>query len=178
MDNLTLMDDNISSIESVRGIVAPLSDATYARTVEAVFAGSVGKHLRHMLDHYQQFFRGWPERLVDYDCRERSQAVETSVADGVQQIDRLCELLSGLRNAAQQDPALLSATLQVRYASSPEMITGLLTDSTLSREMAFLHSHTVHHIAMMTVILQQVGVAADRRLALAPSTARHEDQLV
>jgi len=50
-----------------------------------------------------------------------------------------------------------------------EVVTGW---STLGRELAFVNSHTIHHQALIAVLLELSGVQVPDHLGLAPSTPR------
>ncbi len=47
------------------------------------------------------------------------------------------------------------------------------TDSTLERELAMLASHTVHHYAIVALLLRIKGVVVPETFGVAPSTQRH-----
>jgi hypothetical protein len=46
-------------------------------------------------------------------------------------------------------------------------------ESSLSRELQVLSSHTVHHFALIAVTLRAHGVQMDPDFGMAPSTLRH-----
>ena len=50
------------------------------------------------------------------------------------------------------------------------------TYSSIAREMQFLHTHTVHHMAIIKLILKQAGVVIDEQLGVAPSTLKYQSE--
>jgi hypothetical protein len=44
----------------------------------------------------------------------------------------------------------------------------------VARELQFLQSHTVHHYAVIHLMLLQQGIRPDPEFGVAPSTLRHE----
>jgi hypothetical protein len=46
-------------------------------------------------------------------------------------------------------------------------------ESSLSRELQVLSSHTIHHFALIAVTLRAHGVQMDADFGMAPSTLRH-----
>ena len=45
--------------------------------------------------------------------------------------------------------------------------------SSLARELQFLTSHTIHHFAVIALILRAMDVEVDREFGVAPSTLRY-----
>jgi len=43
-------------------------------------------------------------------------------------------------------------------------------DSSLQRELTYLHSHTVHHIAQISLALRVMGIKIDDQMGIAPAT--------
>jgi hypothetical protein len=66
---------------------------------------------------------------------------------------------------SHDEPVLVSAML-----TGGETVTGW---STLGRELAFVASHTIHHQALIAMLLGVQDVDAPDRLGYAPSTPRH-----
>ena len=68
----------------------------------------------------------------------------------------------------------------VRSMDDPVLVTSLVTPagesvtgwSTLGRELAYVNSHTIHHHALIAVLLALADVPVPDRLGLAPSTPR------
>src|ERR1041384_5772438 len=56
-----------------------VDDDTYAFMVAAPYSASIGKHYRHVIDHFECLVRGLRTGIIDYDNRERDLKLETSV---------------------------------------------------------------------------------------------------
>jgi len=139
---------------------------------EEMFAGDrpdrqpIGAHLRHALDHMNCFVRGLPEGIVDYDSRDRDAAIESDPR-------LLRKLLHELMDALRSIPgARLGDVIQVRQTAS--MDTEPLTlNSTVERELVFLSSHTIHHLALVVQFCREEGVNLPDETELAYSTSAH-----
>ena len=57
--------------------------------------GSIGGHLRHILDFYQNFLAGIESGRIDYNLRQRDVLIER---DPVYAIKRLSETIAALRS--------------------------------------------------------------------------------
>lgn len=144
-----------------------------ARVPLAVYAGDdgitrgAGPHFRHVLEHYSCFLAGWASGRIDYDSRPREAALETdpSVARA-----RLDEILAGL---ATLEPDALARPVEVRLECGEGAEGDQWSLSTVRRELQFLLSHTVHHCALIGLLLDQQGIDPGPDFGVAPSTLRH-----
>ncbi len=159
----------VSMLDQCRGLVVVLSEATYTTESRTLAGGTIGKHLRHVLDHYQAVLSGvGSDCSVDYDERERNVPMETDRGAAIEGIDRVLAGLDGVRAC---DPGL-PLRLRVMVAADG---TSLELSSTLGRELAFATHHAVHHQAMIAAIARELGSPVDVRFGRAPSTLHFED---
>jgi uncharacterized damage-inducible protein DinB len=148
-------------------IVEAVDDAAYSRPSAVLRGGSIGKHLRHTLDHYAAIVAhavgGEP---IDYDHRARGVSVETDRVAARSHIAMLRTGVAGLRGAA-------SEPVTIRVMVSGDGAEALL-ESTVAREVAFATHHGVHHVAMMKAIAGEMGVEFGDEVGKAPSTIQYE----
>lgn len=148
--------------------VRQLDDAAYAADSATIRGGTIGKHVRHVLDHFRAAIeQGTAGRVIDYDHRERNVPMETDRAAALAAIDTLGERLGTLRESDLVLPVRVRVMLT---ADGAEVELG----STLGRELAFAAHHAVHHHAMLKAMASEFGVHAPPEFGKAPSTLRHE----
>ncbi|MEZ5314210.1 MAG: DinB family protein [Thermoanaerobaculia bacterium] len=166
MDPLTpVLAANLHCLDQAIVLLERMPESAFAR-VDTRHARTAGPHLRHVLDHYSSFLSGLPEFRIDYDARERDPRLETSIAFAV---DRLREISGGL---VLLDQELLEMPIEVRLESGgPEE--EQWSRSTVRRELQFLLSHTVHHFALIALVLERHGVEVPEDFGVAPSTLKH-----
>lgn len=140
-------------------IVAGLDPADYARGKDG--RGSIGAHIRHNLDFVECFLRGAQAGLIDYSARERQASVETDPAAAIEKIGRLA---AALRDMSFTEGELIG----VRSETDPSTV----YQSSIGRELEFLHSHTIHHYALISERLKAIGAETDETFGVAPSTLR------
>lgn len=161
----TLIEDNLGCLEQGIRLLQNLSRDLYARPCATCFNSSIGGHVRHNTDHYEQFLAGLPEGRIDYDARSRNREVETDpeVAGA---------LLERLRDALAAVPAeSLDAEVEVRMDGGG---CSEWTRSSLRRELQFLISHTIHHYALIVAIAGAHGFTEfPAGFGVAPSTLKH-----
>lgn len=138
------------------------------RAAEPAAAGrvwaAVGAHLRHCVDHFTAFFRGVPRGTVDYDARDRDPELEADPERMLAEFARIGLMLD--RIALMPGNRELAVLQLAAPGAAPRP-----ASSTLERELVFLSSHTVHHLALMIRLAAEHGVELPGELGVAFSTA-------
>ena len=158
---------NCTSLSFLHDQISVIPESFYRRTPELT-AGSVGGHMRHILEHYLALYEGLAEGVVCYDSRNRNKALEESPAAALKLLNDLNSWLYTLSSQADQ-PLTLAALTDGNPDSQP-----LKTRTTLSRELLFLHSHTIHHKAIIAMLMKEKGIKVPASFGVAPSTLRHQ----
>lgn len=127
---------------------------------------SIGAHLRHGLDHMMCFVRGMESGAVQYNERDRDATME-------QNPDAFREVLRATSVTIEAIPAerlgeAISVTDVAAPASPP-----VTASSTVERELMFLSSHMIHHLAVIEHMCRQLGVELPTDFSLAYSTATY-----
>lgn len=131
---------------------------------------AIGPHLRHCLDHAVCFLRGLRSGVIEYDARDRDLRVEND-ADYYREVARgVMDQLAGI------SPATLPNGIKVCQISAPGAPLTTV-ESTIERELLFLSGHTIHHLAIVTQIAKERGIAIGSELSIAFSTAAHRESL-
>jgi hypothetical protein len=140
------------------------------RTPESTYAGvrngprPVGPQFRHVLDHYRRFLSGLESARIDYDDRERDPALETDRRAARRTIRELIGDLSLL------DGERLDLASEARLECGLGAEEDQWSRTTLRRELHFLLSHTIHHYALIGLLLAEHGVDPGADFGVAPST--------
>lgn len=159
----SLILSNQSLLEQAISFVASLGEQDYVRSYAEVFSSSIGQHVRHCVEHYEEFIHAVrDERELDYEKRPRDASVETNPRKAIHRLETIRNSLgssiSGCRAIVIWDNALeTSAT------------------SSVSRELHFLLSHTVHHFALIGVIASLAGLRVPKGFGVAPSTLKFRE---
>jgi len=160
---------NIQYLEQGMELIRRLDDEMYATCTENPYRGGVGAQYRHCLDFYDCFLRGLPSEKIDYSSRERDGLVETDRGHALQKTEAICEALRGLR--ADRLGQTIEVKAEKTSPGAPEW-----TASSAARELQFLISHTIHHYALIAVLLKMQGYEVAREFpdfGVAPSTLSH-----
>lgn len=144
-----------------RELLRQIDDELYTSLVPPLFEYGVGSHFRHCLDSYRCFFAGLTAGRIDYDRRERDELIArhrdcaiASLEGMITQLQRLSLSDHSVQLWARQDSPHWSST-------------------SLERELQFLLSHTVHHYALIALMLRVQGFAPAAEFGIAPSTLEY-----
>lgn len=149
-------------------LLSVLSAEDYCAQTAGFYTSSVGKHLRHNIGHFTAFFDGLDAKRIDYECRERNTLIEESREAAAELIRKYMHQLDALRSHAE-------ITLEVREESEAGLHQRDWLPSSLGRELQFLLGHTVHHNALIAMIVHGRGVTLPASFGVAPSTQRYEE---
>jgi uncharacterized damage-inducible protein DinB len=160
-----LINENIALLDQATSIISDLSDAVYINDESPYFLSGVGRHLRHILDFYQNLVNFDGQR-IDYDIRARSREIETDRTRAMKQIDAIRGVLVKL---GPMDKAVVVKNDDGGHRAADSGF----SPSTIGRELQFLASHTVHHYAFIAMILRLQDIQPPAEFGIAPSTLRY-----
>lgn len=157
-----LVKENVATLTQAVDLLERLSDRLFTNNEDAWFRSGVGRHMRHIMDFYTTFLEGLPAGLIDYDTRRRRPDLETNRTAAAA---RLAEIIDALKCIEDVNREVLSKT--DGHRRDP---TAAFSSSTVGRELQFLAFHTVHHFAMVAMILDRQGFQTPENFGIAPST--------
>ena len=147
-------------------LVEALTDEEYTRKPVGVVESSIGGHVRHNLDHVAALLRDLPTGRVCYDHRDRGTDVER---DRVSALDEVLRLERALLAFAWGD---VPASVALSALVAPDLPPALVPTSA-ERELAFVASHTIHHNALVRVMVKLIGAPVPAEFGYAQSTIAH-----
>lgn len=165
-DTARLVEENLLTLAQLRRMVAALAPERYRQAFGEHGRHTLGKHVRHIIDHYDALLDGLDrgEEVIDYEQRRRDEALEQWPQQAASHLAGIESRLSAL------DGEPWSAALTLAYPLDDERLS--LTSS-LNRELAFLTSHSIHHMAIIALLAEQSGIHLPESFGVHPSTLRH-----
>ncbi|GAA6008253.1 uncharacterized protein JCM10292_004106 [Rhodotorula paludigena] len=174
---------------------AVTTDELLSRQSQLSPGSTVGKHARHLLDHYRLLLQGVsdadspasaassvatafpsstrapPPIHVNYDLRTRNLAAETSHSACVESFE---QLRAQLRHVTAQGRGVDAERVVRLHATTPVQVE---VGSTFARELWFASFHAVHHFALIRVIATgELGVTVPKDFGVAPATLVHRQE--
>ncbi len=151
----------ISELGRAAGMIAVVDDVNYRR--QANGSGSVGAQFRHNLDFINAFLKGVKVGRIDYGKRERDLRLENDRSAAIAQIEVLKAMIERLETRSMLN------SISVRS----EIESSLWFPSSILRELEFVHSHMVHHHALIAEKLLGYGIHVEKDFGVAPSTLQY-----
>ena len=164
----TIVDDNVAYLRQGEQLIAGLDVATYTHSAPPLYTSGIGGHLRHCIDHYIRFLDGLPGRQIDYNQRDRDAHIESDPMHARQVIQALIERLESLAEVDLDQPVQSMMDCGRHEEAN-------FAASSVCRELQFLISHTVHHYALIAMILRHQGEQPPADFGVAPSTIQYRE---
>src|SRR4030095_298800 len=140
-----------------------LTDEQYAQPSKTLFNATIGQHVRHIIELFLCLEKGYESGLVNYEKRKRDLVIETDK-------DFANRLLQKIHtNLEKPDKKLrLEASYDEHYAATIGVTTNYY------REIIYNLEHTVHHMALIRVGVNEVStITLPQDFGVASSTIKY-----
>ncbi len=163
-----LIEATIETLEQVRSLITLCAGDQYDQASVHSMSG-VGRHVRHILDHFIAVKGGAESGLIDYNVRQRDSDIESNSQLALQRTDELIDWLSVLGREDVQPGSKIQVVTEISVNQTKTMA----MESNLDRELCYLINHTVHHLSYASLVAKQLGFTVDDSIGLAPGTATY-----
>jgi hypothetical protein len=155
-----LLERTIEEFARASSLIESIEDRIYTQGLET--RGSIGAHIRHNFDIAGSFLSGLQTGKIDYTQRKRNPRIEQ---DRQYATTRIRDLVAVLQCIPEE-------ILNRRAVVRSEIDDDVWHNSSVMRELEFVHSHTVHHHAVVAEKLKAFGVEVSDGFGAAPSTLK------
>ena len=139
-----------------------LSDVQYTHTSNVLSKSSIGQHVRHIIEMFVCLEEGYEQGVVNYEARKRDRQIETERSMAIELLKKIFE---GLEKA---DKALVMEASFDEDSNEP-----LRFDTNYYREVAYNLEHTIHHMALIKLGIQEVSdIRIPENFGVASSTIK------
>nr|BBJ02374.1 hypothetical protein YBY_02220 [Marinobacter nauticus] len=161
-----LIEENTLAIDQLVNLLNALPSEGYRQSFGVKKPQVIGKHVRHIIDHYTALLSAssHPGALLDYENRHRELVLETDRRAGR---DQLVSIAQQLRNQLSHG---FEDGLVMRHNSAGVQ---QVVSTSVERELVFLASHTIHHMAIIGMLAEQAGMEVSADFGVHPSTLRY-----
>jgi len=123
-----------------------LSDAEYTQPSNMLFNATIGQHVRHVIELFIELEKGYESGTVNYENRKRDYRIETDKALAALLLQSIYEAIN------RPDKKLL---LEAAYNEDVAQV--LTIETNYYREVMYNLEHTVHHMALIRVGINEVS---------------------
>lgn len=149
--------------EQLINLLDQLSDDEYKQPLPIILNASIGQHVRHIVELFQELQQGLATGMVNYDNRKRDYFLESNR----QQAMEIIALIPSL--SRMEDRSLILSGI---YSVEEEKEIQLL--SNYYRELIYNIEHAIHHMALLRVAAQHfTNIFLPDDFGMAVSTQRH-----
>lgn len=160
-----LQQTNIEIIDQLIDLLNEIDIRVYKDALQPLHLCTVGQHVRHITEFYLCALRGYENGIVDYDARERNILIEIDKDFTVKTLENVKYQLKIL----QTDRNLI---LKSKFGGDETMN----IPSSFFRELTYLTEHTIHHLAIIKIGLNEVypEIEIPKNFGVAHSTIRYQ----
>ncbi|MFY0665970.1 MAG: hypothetical protein JXQ97_15210 [Natronospirillum sp.] len=165
-DMSVLWREAIGVMQRLEHWLAQVSHTEYSGRCESLPHGQTpGRHVRHILDHYLALSAALSGGTdIDYEHRQRDPLVEADPQHALTLLQRVQKALAPHMQQGDQ-------TLTLDYCTDDG---NAQVTTTLARELVFLTQHSIHHFALVEMLVVIQGGAMPPGFGVNPSTRRYE----
>lgn len=146
--------------------IRQLTPAAYVQPCTNLVNNTIGQHVRHIIELFQCLENGYPEGVVNYENRKRDAAIETDKELALQLLQTI------YLNLGRPDKQLVLNASYDDHSTEPVSIT-----TNYFREIAYNLEHTIHHMALIRVGINEVStIELPENFGVASSTVKHRKQ--
>jgi hypothetical protein len=126
--------------------LSQLSEAEYTQPSRVLSAATIGQHVRHIIELFLCLENGYEEGIINYEKRKRDHRIETDKGFAADILKKVYQLL---------DKPNKEIILQAEdYCETAEIVN---IPSNYYREVAYNLEHTIHHMALIRVGVNEVS---------------------
>ena len=147
-----LININKTSLEDTLSMLDKIDPNLYYKKLSIIHNNSISMHFRHIDDFWSCFYSGLQSKKIDYNKRNRNKELENSKDKMREKITLTIKLLKKIS----------SETLTV----SDQLIepgSRIEINSNTNRELLFLYEHTIHHIYIIRMVLNSLGIEVENK---------------
>jgi hypothetical protein len=160
-----LQQTNIEIIDQLIDLLNDIDSMIYKNALQPLHYSTVGQHVRHITEFYLCALKGYENGFVDYDARERNLLIEIDKDFTVKILEDVKLQLKSLKS----DQNLI---LKSKFGGDEAME----IPSSFFRELTYLIEHTIHHLAIIKIGLNEVypEINIPKNFGVAHSTIRYQ----
>jgi len=155
---------SIEMVQQLSTISGQLEENDYSRPLDLLSGNTIGKHIRHVYELYDELLLGLNSSNVNYDARKRNLQIERDPVFANSFASSLVEKLLSMK-----DDGIIH--LKGSYGQAPDII----VNTSIGRELAYNIEHSIHHMAIIQICIKHYFhyVQLDENFGVAFSTQNY-----
>jgi hypothetical protein len=146
------------------GSLQQLSNEEYMKMCPTLFNATIGQHVRHIIELFICLEQGYEKGLVNYEKRKRDYSIEVNKEVAIALLDEI-----PAKFYKHDKNLLLEATYDELSNDT------ILISTNYFRELVYNLEHTIHHMALIRVGINEVSsVKVPEEFGVASSTIKYK----
>ena len=148
------------------GTLDQLTQQEYVQPCSTLFNNTIGQHVRHIIELFQCLETGYDAGMVNYEKRRRDLLIETDKEFAARLLQEI------FSNLSRTNKELILEAIYDEHATEPITIS-----TNYYREIAYNLEHTIHHMALIRVGVNEVStIELPEDFGVASSTVKYRKQ--
>lgn len=163
---MTLSQAATNILDQLAELVKQIHDTDYMTPSEILNGATIGAHIRHTIEFFLCFEKGYKAGTINYDKRRHDKLIETNRSLALAAIEEVKQFVTSL----QHDAAL---KIEVGYDLEKDQYIEVATNA--GRELVYNIEHAVHHMAIIGIGIRHAApyVKIGKDFGIAASTLRY-----
>ena len=161
----SIIKSTLLTLQKSKLLIDILSDEQFGNDSISPYYSSIGSHIRHIYDFYDCALHPNEMGYVDLTARKRNGSVENCCNNASEYLDKIICKLDGFSRNANDTITVIddlgTGKIEINY--------------TYSALFAQANSHTIHHYAIISYIMDRLGITInDSTFGYNPTTPKQE----
>jgi uncharacterized damage-inducible protein DinB len=163
---MEIISNSSSILNQLIDLIKSLSREEYTNQLKVLNGSTVGQHVRHVLEFYIEFEKGYKIGTIAYDNRIRNLEFEVNQELVIRELQNI---INQLNNHNLEKDLLLESN---HGLSNKDIVK---SKTSCRREIVYVLDHAVHHLAIIKIAMQVAysHIELNTNLGIAPSTLRN-----
>jgi len=149
-----------NTLQELTGVISSLTTAQYSKGITFLSNATMGQHNRHIIEMFQELFRGYNSGELNYDLRKREHRIENELGFAERFLN---DIVADLERSDKK--------LHTTYFLNDKNVQ---ISSTYFREVMYNLEYTIHHEALIRIALEYLGKQEiPETFGIAPSTIQY-----
>ena len=162
---MPLLLESKNSLENLINIIQKINSDQYSQKIDLLANSSIGEHVRHIIELFQQLLNGYSTGIINYDDRKRDKKLQEDPNFAIESINEIILKL----NKENIDLEIL--TIYNNYKSK--------IFSNYFRELIYNIEHFIHHQAIIKIGVESLNIKLENEnFGMAKSTIQYKKECV
>jgi hypothetical protein len=166
---MNLSEACLNILNQLNKLVSEIEEKDFIRPSSALSNSTIGQHLRHTLEFFLCFEKGFEKGVINYDKRAHDKLIESDKFLALSTLSRISGFIQNLNSNKV-------LRLEVGYDLNEENFVTVETNAV--RELVYNIEHAVHHMAIMKIGVREVApyLFLPHDFGIAASTIRYQQE--